>query len=226
VFDHNENTRSLFLRLPSTSRLTFKAGQFLSFLLPVADQVLTRPYSIASDPTNNELLEICFNLVPGGEGSTYLFTRKKGEVLRFTGPWGTFILDHPPQTECVFIAEGTGIAPIRPMIKHALSYRLKESLRLLYAAEREENFLYWTEFDVWTQHYPQFRYDLIMLNPSSGWRGLRGTLLQEVERCYVRSDNERNRLFFICGIGNQVTILRDILRRNGYERRAVQYEKW
>jgi ferredoxin-NADP reductase len=42
----------------------------------------------------------------------------------------------------------------------------------------------------------------------------------------VDADGDRSRHFFICGIGPLVPALRDLLRRAGYERRAVQYEKW
>ena len=112
------------------------------------------------------------------------------------------------------------------MMKRALSFYRNEPLRLLYAAEREKDLLYQGELNTWAQYYPQFRYDPIVFYPPAGWQGLQGNLLQEVEHCYVRSNNEWNRRFFICGVGSQVTFLRDVLRRAGYERRAVQYEKW
>ena len=58
IVTHAKDTRSFFLRLRESRRLTFKPGQFLSFLLPVENAILTRPYSIASDPEEDDLLEI------------------------------------------------------------------------------------------------------------------------------------------------------------------------
>jgi ferredoxin-NADP reductase len=226
ILEHNKDTRSLFLRLPAGQSLVFTPGQFLSFLLPISGQTLTRAYSIASDPENGNLLEICFNLVPGGPGSQYLFERKTGEVVRFTGPWGTFVFGQPPQAECVFIADGVGIAPIRPMVKRALSLETGRPVRLLYSAGKKEAFLYYSELQTLERRYTQFSFEPLLFEPPAQWCGLAGALLETVERQYVRADNERSRHFYICGVGSQVTAIRDLLRQAGYLRRAVQYEKW
>lgn len=226
VYDHNADTRSLFLRLPLTRRLDFQPGQFLSLSLPIAGKMLTRPYSIASAPVENEPLEICFNLVPGGLGSSYLFDRQVGDCLNFTGPWGTFVLDHSLtlSAECVFLAEGTGIAPLRPMIRQTLA--LPRPVQLLYSARRESDLLYRQELETWARDYPSFHFESILSEPSSSWLGKQGTWVEHVERRYLLADQDRSRHFFICGVGSSVTRLRDLLRGAGYERRAVHYEKW
>lgn len=226
IVEHTQDTRSLFLRLPADQSLVFKPGQFLSFTLPVAEQILTRPYSIASDPENGALLEICFNLVPGGLGSQYLWTRVIGDILQFTGPWGTFVLDQPPQSECVFIAEGVGIAPLRPMLKRALLSDVRMPIRLLHSAVCENALIYRSEFETWEKNYAHFCFDPFLLDPSSGGRGSGESLLEAIEHQYILADANRSRHFYICGVGNLVTTIRDLLRQAGYQRRAVQYEKW
>src|SRR5262245_1058826 len=225
IFQHNLDTRSFFLRLPSDQQLTWKAGQFLSLLLPIAGETLIRPYSIASSAEEGNLLEICLNLVPDGPGSHYLFARTVGETLRFTGPWGTFVFDQPPSVECVFIADGTGIAPIRPMIRRAVVSEQQPPLRLLYGAPQESDLLYRREWEAYVQACPWFLFTPLLSDPPSDWSGLRGSLVEYVERRYVSEDSDRSRHFYICGVGAQVTQLRDLLRRAGYQRRAVQYEK-
>ena len=226
IVAHTNDTRSFFLRLPAYQCLVFKPGQFLSFALPIARQVLTRPYSIASDPENGALVEICFNLVPGGVGSRYLWARGIGDVLRFTGPWGTFVYDHSPQSECVFIAEGVGIAPLRPMMKRALRSEARMPIRLLYGAASEDALLYRAEFQAWEKRYAHFHFDAL-LHDSSVEQGRSNTsLLEMVKQQYIFSDDDRSRHFYICGVGALVTTIRDLLRQAGYQRRAVQYEKW
>lgn len=226
IFEHTIDTRSLFLRLPVKQSLTFNPGQFLSFALPVNEQVLTRPYSIASDPENGNLLEICFNLVPNGLGSRYLFERRIGDTLRFTGPWGTFVLDQTAQSESIFIAEGPGIAPIRPMIKRMLTTEGGSPVQLLYWARTTQELLYYSEWESWAQSSDRFRFAPSLSDPSGEWKGLRGSLIEQVERAYIQTDNDRSRCFYICGVGRQVIILRDLLRQAGYQRQAVHYEKW
>ena len=77
---------------------------------------VTRPYSIASPPSNRCAIELLFNLVPGGPGSTFLFSLQSGDPVSFRGPAGTFVLRDYPDRRLLFVATGTGIAPIRSML--------------------------------------------------------------------------------------------------------------
>jgi ferredoxin-NADP reductase len=213
IVEHAPDTRSLFLRLPPGERLDFQPGQFISCLLPIGDRPpLIRPYSLASSPESDEL-ELCLNLVPGGPGSRYLFGLETGAIVRFTGPWGTFVLERAPDAETVFIADGTGIAPIRPMLRRALETTTRQ-LHLLHGADdaplygREVVALTGSHRALTVQHVPSAR------------------LRDEVARRWVDADADRGRHFYVCGVGDVVPTLRDLLRRAGYERRAVQYEKW
>jgi ferredoxin-NADP reductase len=210
LVDHGADTRSLFLRLDAP--LAFRPGQFISCLLPL-DGETNRPYSIASAPEEPERLELLFNLVPGGRGSRYLFDLRPGAELRFTGPWGTFVCDQAPDAEVVFIAEGAVIAPIRPMLHRALATGRDHGVRLLHATDHP---LYAAELAMAAGRDRRLSVDRIP----------RATLETEVRRRWVDADADRSRHFFVCGIGPIVPRLRDLLRGAGYERRAVQYEKW
>ncbi len=216
IIEHAPGTRSLFLRLPPSPPFTFIPGQFISCLLPLNGEPAIRPYSIASSPEEPGLLEICLNLVPGGLGSRYLFGLGIGAVLRFTGAWGTFTLERPPAAECVFIAEGMGIAPIRPMLRRALQTGSTFPLRLHHAAASAACLLYADEFKRAAGEHAQFTFAPL----------LGGSLADCIRGEYLARDNDRSRHFYICGVGSIVLELRDLLRRGGYERRAVQYEKW
>jgi ferredoxin-NADP reductase len=214
IAEHTPDTRSLFLAQQG-ERLVYHPGQFLSCLLPVGGEMIIRPYSLASDPEDGEL-EICLNRVENGLGSNYLLGLEVGATLRYTGPWGTFTLERAPDVETVFIAEGTAIAPIRPMLHRALATGARHPLSLLYAADSSARLLYRSELETLAKAHPIFRFE-----PQTS-----GTLADEVERRFVARDGNRHRRFFICGVGTIVPTLRDLLRRAGYERRAVQYEKW
>ena len=212
IVEHGPDTRSLFLH---GQRLAYRPGQFISCLLPVGGEMLIRPYSLASDPEDEEL-EICLDLVPGGPGSRYLYGVRPGAALRFTGPWGTFVLDRAHDAETVFIADGTGIAPIRPMIRRALATEPRHPVRLLYGTASEDRLLYRAELEGLAAGRSPFRFEHV---PSAALR-------DQVARRWIEDDTGRSRHFFICGVGQIVPTLRDLLRGAGYERRAVQYEKW
>ena len=207
-------TRSFFLRLAAP--LAFRPGQFISCLLPVGGETLIRPYSITSDPEEPERLELLLNLVPGGPGSSHLFGLAPGALVRFTGPWGTFTLDRSPAAAAVFVADGAGIAPIRPMLRRALATAAGHPVHLLYGAASPAHLVYRPELETLARTQTRFT-----------WSHVSSAALEsEVRRRYVAADADRSRHFFICGVGAIVPTLRDLLRRAGYERRAVQYEKW
>jgi CDP-4-dehydro-6-deoxyglucose reductase len=216
VVTHAPDVRSLFLRLPADRAMAFRPGQFVSCQLPVGGETLTRPYSIASNPDDATLLEICLNRVAGGAASAYLLGLDEGAEVRLTGPWGTFVLDRAPDTEAVFVADGTAVAPIRPMIHRALATGARHPLTLLHGGARKEDLVYRRELEALGRAHEVFAYEPV---PPS-------VLVDEVRRRWVDADDDRSRRFWLCGVGHLPIRLRDLLRGAGYERRAVQYEKW
>jgi ferredoxin-NADP reductase len=223
IFDHNDDTRSIFMRVAPERTLKIVPGQFISILIPLADEILRRPYSIAS-PRQTDLIEICFNRVPNGRGVGWLFDRAAGEDLEFMGPFGTFTLDQPPQIETIFIAEGTAIAPIRPMLHHARSQN-HAAMFLLYAARDRDHILYRDELnELAGSRDTTFSFETMF--PDGSASDLYQLLHDEVARRWVNADTDRARQFYICGVGKGVSRIRDLLRGSGYERRAVHYEQW
>lgn len=212
IVDHGFDTRSLFLDLPEPLR--FAPGQFVSCLLPGPSGVLTKPYSIASDPEAPAAIELLLNLVPGGGASAYLFSLRPGATVRYTGPWGTFTLERAPDAEVVFVADGTAVAPIRPMLRRALATATRP-VTLLYGLPAPGAMLYADELRAPAAPHG---YALVAI-PSAD-------LEAEVRRRFVDADDDRRRHFFVCGVGDRVHRLRDLLRAAGYERRAVRYERW
>jgi len=194
---------------------------FISVSIALADEIRVRPYTIATSAEEGEPFELCFNLVPNGPGAAWMFGRTPGDLLKFTGPFGAFILERVPERELVFIAEGTAIAPIRPMLRRALAQTASQAVHLLYVADRAEHLLYLTELDSIANWHKRFVFERRVLGS-----GFYERLIEQVRRRWVIADQDRTRHFFICGIGPGVLKLRDLLRGAGYERRAVHYEQW
>ena len=217
IVDHNDDTRSIFLRIRSASAFKWAPGQFISILIPLGDETRRRAYSIAS--FEEDLLEICFNQVPGGRGVGWLFERAPGDAVEFMGPFGNFTLDASPQVETIFIAEGTAIAPILPMLRHAQEAS-HAPMSLLYAASDRAHILYRDELASLASRDPNFGFETLVAD------NIYERLHDEVNRRWVLVDTNRARQFYICGVGKGVVRIRDLLRGSGYERRAVHYEQW
>lgn len=208
---------------PTTRRLAFERpagfqylpGQFLSFLLPVGGETV-RAYTIANPPEQQGPLEIVLDLVPEGPGSHYLFSLREGATVRFTGPWGAFTLTEAPAADTVFVALGTGIAAIRPMLHRAWATTRGELLRLHHFIPDLAHQLYRDELAHAVRTQRNFEYEVLLaVDPVAYIAGR-----------YATEDADRSRHFFICGVGESVYRIRDVLRQAGYARRAVQYEKW
>ena len=222
ILDRAPDTRSLFLSLTDGKHLRFIPGQFISMTIPLGDEIRSRPYSIASDPEDRGPFEICFNRVDGGRGVQWLFERRVGDALDFSGPFGAFTIDRAPAAELCFIAEGTAIAPIRPMLKRALASSPPPKVHLIYAAPDREHLLYGAELDTLARTAPGLSYETV-LGPSEQ---IYDRLCDLAQSRWVSGDTDRTRHFYICGVGKGVLRLRDLLRAAGYERRAVHYEQW
>ncbi len=109
------------LRTPATQPLQFQAGQYLDVLLGGADgRERRRSFSIASPPHDASLLELHVRRAPGQGFTARVFEQLRvGSLLRIEGPLGQFIYA-PGESPLLMIAGGTGMAPIKSLLRHAL----------------------------------------------------------------------------------------------------------
>jgi ferredoxin-NADP reductase len=226
IVEWSPTTRSLFLRITGDRRMPFNAGQFISLALPVGESPpLVRPYSLASDPEETAALEICVDLVPGGAGSRYLFSLAPGASIEMKGPFGSFMVDEPPAAEMVFVGDGTGIAPIRAMVRRVIARGGEQRVRVLHGARDAHELLYRDELVDLAAAHQRLTWEPVVSGTGTS-AGDNPRLEEMVLDRYVRADHERTRHFWICAVGDMVRRLRQSLRAVGYERRAIRYEQW
>ena len=168
------------LKLPANERLQYLAGQYLDLLLKDGRR---RSFSIATPPENDALLELHIRHVPGGYFSGQLFDEFKGrEILRFEGPLGTFYLREDSDKPIIFVAGGTGFAPIKAVIEHALNHDMQRPM-VLYWGVRSLRDLYLPDLPgTWQMKHPDFRFIPVLSDPlpEDGWQGRTGLVHQAV----------------------------------------------
>jgi CDP-4-dehydro-6-deoxyglucose reductase len=131
------------LRLPPNNDLKYCAGQYIDI---IGSDGVKRSYSIANAPASEQLLEIHVKRVDGGHMSDYWFERAQvNDLLRIKGPLGTFCLRNVGVKHLIFLATGTGIAPIKAMLE---SFAIQDAINLpekisLYWGVRHSSDLYW-----------------------------------------------------------------------------------
>jgi CDP-4-dehydro-6-deoxyglucose reductase len=166
------------LRLPASERLQFLAGQYIDILLRNGTR---RSLSLANPPHDDGLLELHLRNY-GGPFSTYVFTQmKEKDILRFEGPLGTFYLREDSIKPAVLIAGGTGFAPIKAIIEHAIHNRLKRPL-LLYRGARHAADLYLDELPIAWQREHGITYVPVLSDAAAeeAWTGRRGLVHEAV----------------------------------------------
>ena len=146
------NVRELgFERVDSSAApFVFTAGQWVSLVLPLAEGEARRAYSIASPPDGTSTFEVAITKVVGGPGSTYLHELPLGSTLRVIGPQGFFTRAPNAGHPSLFVGTGTGVTPLRSMIKDALAAGETSPMVLLFGARHEADRLYRDELEALT----------------------------------------------------------------------------
>ena len=214
IKDLTYDVRRLDLRLPEPATISFKPGQFVSFEVPhpQTGRKVTRPYSIVSSPSRSGVITLLFNLVPGGPGSTYLFSLKEGDGTHFKGPAGHFYLREDPGRELLFVATGTGIAPIWSMLL-ANSERAEPRPATLFWGLRSQRDLYdQEELAALTRSRPTFTWLTTLSRPEPGWAGEAGRVTRLVEE---RIAAVTNLAVYLCGNSSMIAEVTALLQKKG-----------
>jgi CDP-4-dehydro-6-deoxyglucose reductase, E3 len=159
----------LFLKLPANERLQFLAGQYLEFLLKDGSR---RSFSMGNAPHDDELIQLHVRRVAGGQFTDHVFAKMKArDILRFEGPLGTFFLREDSPKPIVFVASGTGFAPIKSIIEHALHKGVARPM-VLYWGGRRPSDLY---LDALARQWP-IKYVPVVSDalPEDNWTGRAG----------------------------------------------------
>jgi CDP-4-dehydro-6-deoxyglucose reductase len=184
------------LRLPPNASFAFLPGQYVDIL---AAGNVRRSYSLAN--AQGPLLELHIRAVPDGVLSAYWFgAAKANDLLRLNGPLGTFVLREIAGMDLVFLATGTGIAPVKAMLEAIALMPPEErpATVSVFWGGRTEADLYW---DVASVDAGQ-RYVPVLSRADEGWQGARG----HVQDVYLAaSPNLAHAVVYACGLDAMVS---------------------
>jgi CDP-4-dehydro-6-deoxyglucose reductase len=174
-----EDVMALWLKLPSNERLQFLPGQYIDFLLKDGRK---RSFSLANAPEDDGLLELHIRRVPGGLFTEHVFTTMKiKEIMRIHGPLGSFFLRESDKP-VIFLAGGTGFAPIKSILAHAFHHGMERQMVLYWGAKARAD-LYQAELpDAWGKAHDHFSFVPVLseARPEDAWHGRAGLVHQAV----------------------------------------------
>jgi ferredoxin-NADP reductase/ferredoxin len=171
----------LSLELPEDSEFSFRSGQYVRIKVPGAAE--WRSYSVASTPRELPRMDFLIRILNGGMVSEYLRSGcRLGDEITIEGPMGAFIL-HPGRAPQIFIAGGTGLAPIIGMLDE-IRYRPgpRPQMLLSFGCANEQQFFYRDEIELRQWWMPELRVILSAEHVDNADSGLlRGTAVAVLE---------------------------------------------
>lgn len=214
------------LELLEPKTIEFLTGQFLQIKVgkdPSTSSGLAfwRPYSIFSTPSMREQIEILVDVAPGGVGSKYFANLKVADEVLGRGPFGNFIVQ-PGGEELIFIATGSGIAPIRSHVLDLVE-KLDSREKALYFGLRYPSDVYlFDEFEKLTLKDPHFHFFGTVSRPDPKWKGLSGRVTVYLDRISTFFDKQ----YYLCGGPDVTRALKEYLLQKGVKEQAIHYEQY
>lgn len=231
----------------------FTPGQFVSTVATDENgKQQTRAYSIASAPYSNRF-DLCVNRVEGGFFSNHLADLTDlppGGTVKMHGPHGHFVL-RAPITDSIFIATGTGIAPMRGFAQWLFPQGGPDrsegkDIWLVYGTRHETELYYHEEFEELAARHPNFHYLCTLSRAGDSWTGLRGYVqdhvakiveeraarlgqtlpLPGVDPATPATELKFDIYAYICGLNNMVSGVREKLTGYGWHRKQVIFERY
>ncbi len=210
--------------VPGVERFEFAAGQWVSLILPIDAPDRKRAYSVASPPRSDNRFELAVTLIPGGPGSTHMFTLKPGDALELVGPYGFFTARETASRPQVFVATGTGVTPCRSIIHTLAAARFPSPTTLILGARTEADILYRAEWEALAKANAAFSFVPTLSKPSDAWRGKSGYVQARVREQFATT---RDAVVYICGLKKMVNDVKAILRDElGFPKEQVVTEKY
>lgn len=133
----SEDVMALYLKLPTNERLQFLSGQYIDIL---QKEGKPRSFSLANSEHNDDLLELHVRNIAGGTFTNHVFNdMKERDILRIKGPLGNFYLHEDSPKPIIFVASGTGFAPVKSIIEHALHIGFKREMHFYWGVRKQSD---------------------------------------------------------------------------------------
>ena len=219
--------RSRLLRIDITgTAFTFQPGQ--AIIIAAHGNGDRRPYSIASSPHRAHAtgsIEVLIAVDAQGHAGPHLPRLSRGELLDIEGPVGTFVFpsDATP-ARVLFVAGGTGIAPLRAMTDHLLRYQPDCHVSVLYSARSHDEFAFIDEFRLHASRHKLELHQTVTRDEGASWIGGRGRIGQAHFEAVLHDPADT--LCFVCGPPALVSESVGTLQHLGVPPELIHTEAW
>ncbi len=228
IIDLTYDTKQFRFELVEPDRIDFVAGQYVQLLAPVykkGGEEVYRAYSVSSDPDCKDSIETIIRLVPGGICTTYCFDYLKvGDEVRLNGPYGDFRLSDT-DTPMVFIAGGSGMAPIKCILHYMKNTGNKREATYYFGANKVEELFLLDEMNEFESELADFKFMPVVVANQDGenWSGEKGFVTEAVQR---NLKNASECEAYLCGSPGMIDASIKVLIELGMREDAIFYDKF
>lgn len=198
----------VMLRLPPATDFNFIPGQYIDVIGPTG---LSRSYSLANANFADKMLELHIRAVDGGIMSHYWFKEaKNNDLLRLNGPLGTFFLRPYANQDLIFLATGTGFAPVKAMLESLSDVSAEQqprSVTVYWGARKYEDI--YLDFKILQGHYC---FVPVLSQPPENWTGAKGYVQQAVLSTHP---DLHNATVYACGSNDMIQSAKAALTEAG-----------
>lgn len=230
---YSEDLKVFQLKLPEGSGFSFVPGQFVMVSLPdLVDKngrKIAKSFSIASSAAETGSVELCIARFPTGALSVPLFKKLVGDEVVITGPYGLFNLKRPVQPGTVFMAGGTGLAPLMSMLRSLFAEGSKQPLWLFYSISEPQLLMFKDELLGYSKNRG-LKFVASTSNPGSTWEFEKGrvtdTFPKYLPQLQLDGVPNESRQFYVCGPPLMVTDTVKMLEQLGFKKENMHKEQW
>lgn len=228
IKDMTPTIKRIGLSLPADQTMPFVPGQYIQILTPVykgSDEEVYRAYSVASSTEHTDRLELLIGYEAGGKCTTYVHQYLKvKDTLTVIGPYGEFFY-HPGEKPMVFVAIGTGMAPLLAIIRHMHATHINRQATFYFGAKTSKDLFYIEELEAIAKDMPNFTFVpcLSRAEPDEVWHGKRGRVTDLIESDPAIDANWEG---YLCGSPVMIDSVVTLLKTKGIPEDAIYYDKF
>lgn len=228
IVDLTDDTKQFRLELIGEETMDYIPGQYIQLRTPVYEksgEEVYRAYSISSDPAEEGTIELIIRLVPGGICTTYCFDYLKvGDEMKINGPYGDFMLSDS-DSPIVFIAGGSGMAPIKCILHHMKNTQNKRKAVYYFGANEPDELYLVDLMKEFERELADFRFVPVVSGPcEDGALGCEmGLVTHAVER---NLKNAAECEAYLCGSPGMIDASIDVLEKLGMSEDKIFYDKF
>ena len=220
--------RRLRFELKEPPSIKFVAGQYVQLLSPKykgSNEEVYRAYSIASDPTQTNLIDLIIRRVPNGICTTWCFdVLKEGDPVKLNGPYGDFRLSES-NAPMVFVAGGSGMAPFVSILSEMRNTGNKRPVKYFFGGNTVKDLCMADEMKAFEEAFQDFEFIPVVANPEedSGWSGQVGLVTEAVQRTYPDLGKHEG---YLCGSPGMIDAAAKVFTDLGMQKDKIFYDKF